>query len=444
MSLSLELPFPYKVLILKKGSDMIARTRNGKIISTSATDGSIVLNAAITSMTDSTEGASIYIGSGIYPCLTEVVATDTAANNQGVSIIGESKDECKLNFTPGSALTNAIRFKMHHVQFRGIHVAANTNVTNLIRIDGNGQHGIIDSCQITGATATPTAGQLGILNDATTAAATYYWRFTNNQFNSLDTCGKFTAGTNPSNANFFDNNNYINFNIGLDILSNMHMITNQFFQGTASLGDACIKLNGSGCFNCGLFNIKADTLSKAGSAVVELTSGATNNHGAAITNTGTGAIIEDASGLTTNSFLPTYEDKTNTFTQKQTIQRNVSEMLDLYGTTNSNGSTVDLSYYHNSSTSVKRRLSAITSELIDNTNTSEDSALNLWVNLNGSFLKVLRITNDGSLELTKVSVPADPTAELGRLYFKQIDANNNGLFVKLKQAGSIVEVQIAP
>lgn len=43
---------------------------------------------------------------------------------------------------------------------------------------------------------------------------------------------------------------------------------------------------------------------------------------------------------------------------------------------------------------------------------------------------------------TKISAPASPTLEIGREYFKQVDTNNNGLFVKSKINGAVVEVQL--
>ena len=46
------------------------------------------------------------------------------------------------------------------------------------------------------------------------------------------------------------------------------------------------------------------------------------------------------------------------------------------------------------------------------------------------------------LDFTRVTAPANPATDVGRLYHKQIDANNDGMFVKLKKAGSIVEVRI--
>jgi hypothetical protein len=41
------------------------------------------------------------------------------------------------------------------------------------------------------------------------------------------------------------------------------------------------------------------------------------------------------------------------------------------------------------------------------------------------------------------TAPADPATDNGRIYLKTIDANNDGLFMKVKKNGSFVEVQIA-
>ena len=47
------------------------------------------------------------------------------------------------------------------------------------------------------------------------------------------------------------------------------------------------------------------------------------------------------------------------------------------------------------------------------------------------------------LDFTRVNAPVSPPTDVGRLYHRQIDTNNDGMFVKLKKAGAIVEVQIA-
>jgi hypothetical protein len=60
----------------------------------------------------------------------------------------------------------------------------------------------------------------------------------------------------------------------------------------------------------------------------------------------------------------------------------------------------------------------------------------------GSLTTLTNKTIGDKLGFIKVSIPADPTTEEGIVYLKQIDASNNGLFMKLKKGGAIVEVQI--
>ena len=47
------------------------------------------------------------------------------------------------------------------------------------------------------------------------------------------------------------------------------------------------------------------------------------------------------------------------------------------------------------------------------------------------------------LDVDIMSAPSDPSTGTGRIYAKTIDANNEGLFIKIKKSGGIVEVQIA-
>jgi hypothetical protein len=53
------------------------------------------------------------------------------------------------------------------------------------------------------------------------------------------------------------------------------------------------------------------------------------------------------------------------------------------------------------------------------------------------------ISNTNYQDFDKITAPADPSADHGRVYVKQIDANNDGIFIKIKKGGSFVEVQIA-
>ena len=50
--------------------------------------------------------------------------------------------------------------------------------------------------------------------------------------------------------------------------------------------------------------------------------------------------------------------------------------------------------------------------------------------------------NGAFLEFDTKAAPADPSAEMARLYLKEVDANNNALAVKIQKAGAIVEVQL--
>ena len=51
-------------------------------------------------------------------------------------------------------------------------------------------------------------------------------------------------------------------------------------------------------------------------------------------------------------------------------------------------------------------------------------------------------TLDSYTDIDIITIPADPASGKGRVYVKVIDANNDGLFIKIKKAGSYSEVQI--
>ena len=50
--------------------------------------------------------------------------------------------------------------------------------------------------------------------------------------------------------------------------------------------------------------------------------------------------------------------------------------------------------------------------------------------------------NGAFLEFATKATPADPSAEMARIYLKEVDTNNNALAVKIQKAGAIVEVEI--
>jgi hypothetical protein len=45
-------------------------------------------------------------------------------------------------------------------------------------------------------------------------------------------------------------------------------------------------------------------------------------------------------------------------------------------------------------------------------------------------------------DFTRTTIPANPATDFGRVYVKQIDTNNDGLFVLIKKNGVYTEVQV--
>lgn len=69
----------------------------------------------------------------------------------------------------------------------------------------------------------------------------------------------------------------------------------------------------------------------------------------------------------------------------------------------------------------------------------------LAVNSAGTGLQWIESQSNNFLKLTKqASAPADPALEDAVIYVKALDANNNGLFLKIKQQGAIVEMRLFP
>ncbi len=57
-----------------------------------------------------------------------------------------------------------------------------------------------------------------------------------------------------------------------------------------------------------------------------------------------------------------------------------------------------------------------------------------WVKITGRF--------DNYIDIKKISIPSNPATGYSRIYTKQIDSNNDGLFALIKKASGFVEVQI--
>jgi hypothetical protein len=53
-----------------------------------------------------------------------------------------------------------------------------------------------------------------------------------------------------------------------------------------------------------------------------------------------------------------------------------------------------------------------------------------------------RWVNKTFIDFDKISAPSAPGTEEGRLYLKEVNANNNALAIKLQKAGNVVEVEL--
>lgn len=61
----------------------------------------------------------------------------------------------------------------------------------------------------------------------------------------------------------------------------------------------------------------------------------------------------------------------------------------------------------------------------------------------GAVIDIETSSTSGYRDFPRIATPANPATNTARLYSKQIDTNNDGLFMLIKKAGSFVEVQLA-
>ncbi len=65
----------------------------------------------------------------------------------------------------------------------------------------------------------------------------------------------------------------------------------------------------------------------------------------------------------------------------------------------------------------------------DNNHVQYDGTASRWI-------------NNAFIDFSKIAAPNAPSAEEGRLYVKEINANNNALAIKIQKAGNVVEVEL--
>jgi hypothetical protein len=326
---TLKIPWP-DMLVYKAGSTIKAKNMHtGAILgTTSTTDASVVIEAAVNNMPlkASGIGGTIAITAGTFPCLTTLdIDTDVAACN-GIRLIGAGRrGATTLNFTPSSALTNGIRFHMHASGIEHCTILANANVTNLIRIDGNGQHGIINGCEISGPATPPATGQIGIFLDGTVPAC-YYWVIQNSEFWGFDK--GILLGIIESNACFLNNLSFNACNIAIDCHSGMHTFSNIIHQGSTTVGDVTLALGDgtTGWASYSNFSNIVGELQKSGATTVLLRNQAHDNTIVGVSDTSAALAITNQSNRR-NRLAPT------TFANVATLTAGTSE----YTYTNTNG-----------------------------------------------------------------------------------------------------------
>lgn len=269
-----------------------------------------ITNAGI----DSTYGARINIAAGVYKCTTNLLVSEASgsANREGIALVGEGPGTV-LNFVPSGALTDGVKILDKLGQIEDMRIVGNTNVTNLLTITSTtpvdsywqGSRGKINKVWFEGARYTTdfayTAGQVGILingPDGVTPTTPYEWRITNCDFVSLD-IGVKATGIN-STSTFQDNNSFQVCNVGVDIDSAQHTVTNVIFQGESIAGSSAIRLRSGALYNT-IDNIITEMKLSTACQAVLLDSGAAHNMITNVLNSqATGTGITDNSASDTN------------------------------------------------------------------------------------------------------------------------------------------------
>lgn len=218
MSLTLYNPFPASVSIYKVGSTYVAQDYTGKILSTSATDASVVFNAAIANFPNALArgwGGKILAYAADYDCKTLIDMNGPTLTYHGIHLVGEGPGT-RLNFTPSSALPTGLRIKMKQCRLADMQIFGNANVTNLVEAVGPGastrhDYGTLEGLffnganVVTDAPVAPVAGQKAIFMDGTVTAL-FWWTIRNCHFRSFDIGVHlkelFTTSVDQSNITF--------------------------------------------------------------------------------------------------------------------------------------------------------------------------------------------------------------------------------------------------
>jgi hypothetical protein len=268
---------PSSMIVFKEGTTYYAQEADGTIVSSSTTDASVVINAAIAGIPGAASrgwGGKVSIYPTNYDCKTEIAADYTVLAYHGVTIEGEGLGT-RLHFTPATSLTNGIKLRMNYPTLRNVMVWGNENVVNLVKGDGgptNTQYnwGVIENCAIygkhagppngnsgailpgndpgTGVPYVPITGQTGLYLQGDGSASAYFlanWKIHNCEFFALDTgvkiIGQYADMCNHSNIHIGA------CNVGYLIEGVQHNLSNFRIEsgGTGEVGTTGIRLKPS-------------------------------------------------------------------------------------------------------------------------------------------------------------------------------------------------------
>ncbi len=241
------------VRVYKEGTTYVAELYDGTILSTSNTDASVVINAAIAAIPvaavagDVTYKGRVFIHGAAYDCKTLIDVNGLTLGYHGVQLIGEGA-ATRLNFSPASALPIAIRMRMSRPRISNLRIWGNSNVAKLVGLVNEASNsmfqGTIDYVQFDGANyntgnyesalAEYQAGQQGLHFDGQFHSS-YFWNINNCAFRGLEygiNLADVKATSTAQSGNYF-----LNCRVGEKVVGSQNNISNVWIQGSALSGD---------------------------------------------------------------------------------------------------------------------------------------------------------------------------------------------------------------
>ena len=185
---------------------------------------------------DTVYGGDIELMAGKYRCTTTLDMTIEATNRNALGLKSNTWGTV-LDFTPGAALTDAIKIKGTGSTIEGLNIKPNSNITNMIHIQSvatpvnipKGAFGKIERClffgpnHVEGGSFSPTVGMVGIYHDNVATQSAWFWDIDHCIFGSL-TDGIKSEGTSSTSLNV-EASKFLYCDDGIDIANAQHLIS---------------------------------------------------------------------------------------------------------------------------------------------------------------------------------------------------------------------------